>query len=219
MKKKRPLIILVVVLIVVIIILILFMPRVPEYSDEPRTWVEEKENIKKISTDKVTKGKGHFDDTSEQYKDINAFIETAFSYTGIYKGNGFFKEKYYARVGGLEELVMEITPEFDSTDGVLQGIIIERIENDIPEAFIFLDEDWKKQFSDLYIVWGANYQNEKKFEFNDVGGVYMDHVVDDKDRFTSDSYSGVTYGGIVVGDLTKEDIQNGNTNGTMIMLT
>jgi len=219
-KKKKRSNLVIFLVIFVVVVSVFFVIRQPKYSDDPKTWVEGRKDTRKINTDKVTKGKGYFDDSSEQYKDINSYIDTAFGYEGIYKGNGFFKEQYYLRAGEMSELVMEITPNFNSTDGVLQGIIIERIENDVPEAFIFLDEDWRKEFSELYIVWGANYENEKKFEFNMVEvGVYMDHVLDDKSRFTEESYSGVTYGGIIVGDLTREDIQNGNTDGTIIMLT
>ena len=223
MKKKRKLTFIIVLtailLLIGAVITILLINKAPKYSNDPKTWVDEEQGIKIISTDKVTKGKGYFDYTSEQYKDINSFIETAFSYNGIYKGNGFFKEKYHILIGGMGLLVMDITPEFNSTDGILQGIIIERIQNDVPEAFIFLDEDWKKDFSELYIVWGAKYQNEKKFEFNQIDeGVYMDHVLDDKNRFTSDSYKGVTHGGIIVGDLSREQIQSDNLNGTIILL-
>lgn len=224
MEKKwwGLMLIIVSIIIAVLLVLMIFFPKEtgPYYSDDPRTWVDDKGGgVKEINVDKVTKGKGYFDDTSEQYKDINSFIETAFSYNGIYKGNGFFEEKYYTKIGGVDVLVMEITPEFNPTDGILQGIIIERIEHGDPESFLFLDEDWRKQFLDLYIVWGATYQNEKRFEFNSVGnGVYMDHVFDDKDRFTTESYKGVVHGGVIVGDLSRADIRNGNLNGTIILL-
>jgi len=167
------------------------------YSKNPENWVEKKGNVQVIDVEKATEGKGYYTINNQQYK--SAFAETAFSYDGVYQGEIF--KNYYEDDNG--NTLIEITQNLIPNDGILQGIIIEKFENKIPVAYIFLDEDWKKQFGNsINIEWGQTYQNFKAFEFNTVSsGVYMDKVDDDISRFSED-YS-VSTGGIIVGNIKE----------------
>ena len=88
----------------------------------------------------------------------------------------------------------------------------------IPFTYIFLDEDWKNTVNPVNIVWGETYQNEKPFEFKEIKpGIYMDKIQDDISRFT-DNFNGMSFGGVVVGNVDKEDILAGNTDVTIMSL-
>jgi len=119
-KKKRWLFVLVILFIIVLVVVISFfyVKKVPKYSDDPKTWVEEKEgNINKINIEKATEGKGYFNVNNQQYKSLS--INTAFGYDGLYQGF-IFKNKYYDENG---RLLMEITQELVPNDNILQGIL------------------------------------------------------------------------------------------------
>jgi hypothetical protein len=170
-------------------------PQYVSYSDLPQDWVEKVGTVSQINVEEVTKGAGTFNVINQQYR--VGLIDTAFAYEGMYNGD-FFADQYYDPNGLLRA---EITPNLKAGDGVLQGLIVERIENSVATIFIFLDSDWKNRFGDkLIIVWGKEYENTKKFEFNDLGnGIFYDSIIDDASRFSDDYRSSV--GGAYVGDL------------------
>ncbi len=172
------------------------------YSDNPKTWIEDKPTFKEINVDKVTKGKAYVNYLGEQYRD--GIIETVFTYDGIYKGK-IFDNQYTDENGNL---LIKISNELNPGDGVLDGYIIERIEDNNPVAFIFLDEDWKNIIgAKTNIIWGKDYERTVKFNFDEIDdGVYMHEILDDPDRFDNNFKESV--GGIVVGDITKLNIEN-----------
>jgi len=186
------------------------------YSSNPVTWVNEKpDNIKEVDFDKVTEGKSYFDKIDQQYVDEEKNIITAFGYDGIYYGE-VFRTEFFDENNNLK---LQITPELNPADGVPQAIIIEKIENNVPFAYIFVDRDWKELIGESYIAWGAEYQNVERFAYDEIKtGVYMNKVEDDINRFTKEDFSGLTYGGVSIGTFTKEDIVQGNIDGIAIML-
>ena len=75
----------------------------------------------------------------------------------------------------------------DPEDGVIEGFMIEKIENDKPLVYIFLDEDWKKQVKDTKILWGNSWAFNKSFEFKSIEkGIYLEVIEDDRSRFSKD---------------------------------
>jgi len=204
-------VVLVIILIVVLAVAFTFFFRKQEaYSDNPKTWVEDKASgVKEINVEKVTKGKGYFNDINQQYDDGD--IVTVFGYDGIYDGE-FFENDYLDQNG---KLLLEITPDLNPNDGIMQGIIVESVEDGIFIVNIFLDEDWRKNFgNDINILWGKTYQNKEIFKFNSISdGIYMNEIIDDADRFT-ENYD---LGGIIVGNIDQEDIKTGNTEGVTII--
>ncbi len=204
-----------VVILCIILIFIIFRPKKVVYSDDPEDWIDEKPNgTFEVSFEQVTKGAGTFNDINEQYQ--YALIDTVFGYDGLYEGE-YFKNKYYSPD---RKIRMEITKNLVPGDGILQGIIIERIDDGQPVAFIFIDEDWRNKLGDtVNIVWGKKYQNMKKFEYKEIeDGIYMNQILDDNNRFIQ-TFNDVHFGGIVVGNVNIKDVQEGNTDRTVIMLS
>ncbi|TKJ17378.1 hypothetical protein CEE44_02485 [Candidatus Woesearchaeota archaeon B3_Woes] len=194
-NKKRGIVLILVIFVIIIVALLITLPKKIVYSKDPQDWIEEEGITNIIDVKHATEGNGYFNTNNQQYKYLQ--VNTAFGYDGFYKG-AFFKNKY---IDSSNQLHIEITPNLNPNDGILQGIIVEKFENGKPISYIFLDEDWRKQFNDnINIVWGQTYQNFKKFEFNQIStGVYMDKVEDDSDRFFEDF--NIHVGGVLVGDL------------------
>ena len=213
--NKKVVIGIIIILLLVITAYCVLRPKEIVYSDNPRDWIDETPNETiEVNFEQVTKGAGEFNDINEEYTD--ALIETVFGYDGIYEGESF-KNKYYDPQ--TEKVIMEITKDMKPNDGILQGVIAERIDNGNPVAFIFLDEDWKNKLGKtVNIVWGAEYQNTKKFEYVSIKeGIYMNQIADDKNRF-NEFFDNVHQGGIVVGDVSINDVKEGNTDGKTIMM-
>jgi len=206
----------IIILLLIIIAYCALRPKEMVYSDNPEDWIDEKPNdTMEVNFEQVTKGAGTFNEINEQYK--YALIDAVFGFDGIYEGE-FFKNKYYGPNGSI---LMEITKDLVLNDGILQGVIAERIDDAQPIAFIFLDEDWKDKFGNsVNIVWGATYQNSMPFEYVPVAnGIYMTPILDDPGRFPF-TYNDAHLGGIVVGNVNANDIKEGKTDGkTIIMLS
>jgi hypothetical protein len=213
--NKKVVIGVIIILFLVIVAYCMLRPTEVVYSDNPEDWIDETPNeTLEVNFEQVTKGAGEFNDINEEYKD--ALIDTVFGYDGIYEGE-FFKNEYYDLQ--TEKVIMEITNDMNPNDGVLQGVIAERVDNDQPVAFIFLDEDWRNKLgNNVNIVWGADYQNTKQFEYISIKeGVYMNQIADDRSRF-GEFYDDIHQGGIVVGDVSITDVKEGNTDGKTIMM-
>ncbi len=180
---------------IVVVGILIKSPKKITYSKNPQDWVKTKINQRIIDVEQATEGRGYFNTNNQQYKFLS--INTAFGYDGIYKG-ALFKNQYF---DNSDILRIEITPNLIPNDGILQGIIVEKFEDEKLIAHIFLDEDWKKQFGDtINIAWGSEYQNFKKFELKQIStGVYMDEIEDDIERFSEDF--NIHQGGIMVGNI------------------
>ena len=213
--RKKVVIWAIVILLCIILFFIFFRPKKIVYSDKPEDWIDEKPNgTIEVNFEQVTKGAGTFNENNEQY--TYALIDTSFGYEGLYEGQ-YFKRKYYSPD---RKILMEITDNLVPGDGIIQGIIVERIDENQPKAFIFIDEDWKNRYGNaVNIIWGEKYQNMKRFEYNEIkDGIYMDQIIDDKNRFLQ-TYNDVHFGGIVVGNINSDAVQEGNTTGTLMMLS
>ena len=207
--SKLMLILLLVVIIAVVIALILAIrkPKIEPYSDNPKTWVNDKGGgIKEVSVDEVTKGDSYVDAGGNQQV-ITADIGTVFTSEGWYKGRYFSNN--YEEDG---KTLMKIGSDMNPNDGIIEGIIVEKFENGKPFAYIFLDNDWKNRVFNTTVFWGKLYEHEKTFVFNEISpGVYMDKIEDDMSRFENDF--SIHKGGIYVGDLRSE---NDNEFSTII---
>ena len=212
MDRNKFLIFLVVGIIIIIGVLAIFLIRPtksiqPYYSDDPKTWIEDtKEGIKIINVDKVTKGTGYVNFNGLQYD--NGVIKTVFSSEGWYKGQ-YFKTQIQDE---NNKVLMRISEKMNISDGVIEGFIIEKIEDNKPKLYVFVDNDWKNKISNTKIYWGKRYEHEKIFDFSNriSNGIYLNVVEDDNERFSQD-YT-LHEGGIWVGDI-KED-----NSGTLISL-
>ena len=202
----------IIIIVILAVILTFFLRKEDTYSDNPKTWIEDKTlGVKEINVDKVTKGKGYVNYLGEQYKDGS--IETVFSFDGIYKGE-IFDNEYIDKSG---KMLIKITNKLDPGDGIIDAQIIERIDNGIPTVFIFVDEDWKNSIgANTNIIWGKNYQNIEKFIFDEISeGVYMHKILDDLSRF--DNNFKESSGGVLVGDITLDNVENNDLSDVILI--
>ncbi|MBR9675652.1 hypothetical protein GOV05_01440 [Candidatus Woesearchaeota archaeon] len=177
MEKKLALILLILALVIGVIDIYYFFYKETPYSDNPENWVLETPTTKLISIEDATKGESYIDSVGEQqYKNIG----TMFSTTGYYQNVAFDKE-YISSSGTI---FMRITNNMTPNDGVIEGILFERVEDDKLFAYAIVDEDWKKNLPNTIFRWGEFLQNTKNYEFKEISdGVYLDKVEDDPNRF------------------------------------
>ena len=177
-------------------ILLSFMPT---SSIRESDWIQSHpDGFKDIQVEKITDGAGSVDDNGQQY--ITDTIGTVFGYEGWYKGQ-YFKREFYQG----SQLVKKIAPGMNPQNDIIEGFIVENIEEGIPIVFIFLDQDWRNEVNHTKIFWGKSYQNKKDFNFsNEISnGVYLDIIQDDTERFEN-SFA-LHSGGIMVGDITLDE--------------
>ncbi|MCK5283544.1 MAG: hypothetical protein KAK00_09140 [Nanoarchaeota archaeon] len=191
------------------------------FSEKAENWIYDnpstlEEDIK-IDVFMATEGKTKLEKSQQNY-----FIDgdlTSFFYSGMYKGMPFkseyLPENFYNLTRGLsltekrkkadELTLMQITNEFNSDDGIINGFILGKKENNKLVFYIFIDEDWKSELEFTNIIWGDNFRNiealnERQFDFSkSEQGVYIDKLETDVDWYKNDVISG----GIVVGEINK----------------
>jgi len=208
-----------IVLSLLIVISVIFLIKnlsgryVLSHGDKPKKWIEEKpDGTKSIDLAKATDGASYIDDSGSQQWHDESF-DTVFGYEGLYNGEYF--RRHYTDENGIK--MMEITPNLDPTNGIIEGIIIEKIKDDDVIAYVFLDEDWKTKVKNTNIVWGKDHEHFKKFNFNELSkGIYMDSVKEDRDRFAEDFKT--HFGSLMVGSFTAQDVRDrGRTDGLTII--
>tara|TARA_Y100000310_G_C20679711_1_gene815174 strand:+ start:1116 stop:1736 length:621 start_codon:yes stop_codon:yes gene_type:complete len=187
-----------VVLVVLVTAGIIFLKPVSrEYSPDPATWIESNGGVSSIDVSRATRGKGYLDTNGLQYETDE--IGTVFTLEGWYGGE-YFKNEYVDENG---RVLMRITEHMKPGDGIPEGFILEKIENNKPTIHIFLDNDWRKKIAKTAIYWGVAYENEEPFDFSeDIRGIYHNTVEDDAERFQNNF--NLHSGGVWVGNL-KED--------------
>jgi len=195
----------------IILIITIYLIATPS-QDEPEKWIETKQNgVQEINVSKVTRGAGFTNAEGLQYDDGK--ILTAFGYDGMYNGVYFPSQTYFDEMG---EPKLKITTDLDSNNGIPEGWIAEYIKGREVTAYIFVDEDWKKQIGDTNIIWGSELQFIKKFVYNPLStGVYMDSIIDDPARFNEDYTE--SDGGIVVGNANSQNALYDNWEGTTVI--
>jgi len=205
MEKKWLMGVLLIIVVIGLVLLGFYADKLKNpYSDEPNDWIIDKGNgIKEIDVEEVTDGEGFLDENGQQYEKYgNRFL---FDYDGLYNGVFFLDEIYLNEDDGKP--IMRITPNLKPYDGVIEGFIVEKIvDNETLISNIFVDEDWKKSLGyKTNIIWGKDWKNFKKFKFTQIEpGIYMDSIEDERDRLSHNFKE--AYGGIVVGDVTVDDV-------------
>jgi len=215
MEKKWLMGVLLIIVVIGLVLLGFYVDKLKNpYSDEPSDWVIDKGNgIKEIDVEEVTDGNSFIDGLgSQQWND--GTIDTAFGFEGLYNGEQFIR--YYA--DEFDKKLMTITPKLNENNGIIEGFMIGKIEEDYFITYIFLDEDWKlKVNGETNIVWGTNYENFRSFRFNEISeGVYMDKIQEDKERFDEDFIFHT--GTVMVGNFTREQIKLKNSTEGLFVI-
>jgi hypothetical protein len=190
------------------------IPDIPEnviqHSNEPETWIEDgPKDTKIVNVERITKGFGYFTGADMQFKRDDVW--TSFAYDGLYKGEYF--------TGSYEDKI-RISQNMDPTDGIMEGIIVEEIVDEVPIVYAFVDQDWRDEMGgSTNILWGFFFDNIKLFNFTEVApGIYMDTIKDDPERFVG-GFNGARRGGVIIGDITPPEVFQGKTEGiTAIIL-
>ncbi|MEM4247461.1 MAG: hypothetical protein QXF14_04020 [Candidatus Woesearchaeota archaeon] len=206
-KKVAVAIILIAAIIIVLaLVLLLTRPKPAVFSDDPKDWVVSEGRNRTVDVVIATKGDSHMDANGQQYD--TATIGTVFASQGWYRGVQF--RNSYAQNG---KTLMRVGPSMIPNDGVLDGFIMEKLGQDGPKLYVFLDEDWKKSFPRAAVYWGKNYQFDTPFDFTKsvADGIYLNIVPDDPERFEN-NYA-IHLGGAWAGDLRDDE------TSTLVALT
>lgn len=210
MNSRIILIMGVVVVLLLVGVGIMLIPPKDDPSD-PLTWVDKRgDGVQEIVVQRATEGQSFYDDLGQQVRTDK--IKTVFDLHGLYKGVEF--EREYVDETGI--LRASISPEMMPYDGVIEAYILIKFVDEQPYAHIFLDEDFRTQIDPVNIIWGSEYQNIKAYNYTLISkGVYMDVIKDEKSRHSEDYTS--SEGGVIVGDLTIEDIDEENFDHTTLV--
>jgi len=225
-----------VVLVLAIIVTIKVMttpstetPSEPYYfTEEPETWIEdipETDDVR-INVNKATKTLGFFDGLREEFDYYGKRL--TFFYHGYYKGKSFdeiyIDEEFYDQgyvnfpQQDIEDtyVKMKISEEMNPNDGIIEGFILVRLENEELVFHVFLDEDWKNNVEYTNILWTNDFTtndvNVNKFDFTEShNGIYINKIQGNFDWFKKR-----TNGGIYVGEIDDEVIKKTEYDGTLM---
>lgn len=177
-----------VIIVLAVIALFVWIPKII-----PKKMVE-KEGVQEINVPALTGQSSYMDAIGQQ----NTELKTVFTSEGWYKGK-HFSDEYREN----NTILMKITNKLKPDDGIIDGFVLETLENGVPTMYVFLDDDWQQQIPQTKLYWGKNFQNEQNFDFSSSqNGVYMNKVQDDPTRFEN-NYA-LHYGGMYVGELQED---------------
>ena len=102
---------------------------------------------------------------------------------------------------------MRIHQNMNPNDGIIEGFILRKLENNELVFYIFVDEDWKTSLNYTNILWTNDFSqdvNVRKMDFsNSEKGIYIDKVEGNFEWFKQN-----TNVGIYVGEINKDIIKN-----------
>lgn len=241
--RKKPLLIIAGIVAVAIVTMLLLPYSQPVkittlyYTDNSKDWVSNVVNYESseqtaIDVEKMSKGDAYIDDEHQRYT-INGDI-TSFFYNGYYNGKKFrteYREEefYNLSVGKNEKEMkeldkkltkMRIAAEMNPNDGIIEGIVVARFEKNRFVFYVFVDEDWRKQLKFTNIISGNKLDEisslqQQEFDFSSLqNGVYINKIAGNLNWYNQNPSTG----GIIVGEITKEDVVNNNLSSTFIVV-
>jgi len=207
--SKKVVVLAVLLVIAAIAVSVSFFVKEEGYSDDPKKWLEKNGRVIEVSVDKATKGEGYLDVNGQQYRSEN--VNTMFRYEGYYKGSRFVD--VFNTINN--QALMRITKDLQPSDGIIDGFIVVRIENDVPIFNIFIDNDWKNRVVPTNILHGVENKIEK-LNFEELRpGIFYAKFITDEGFFDDFQFH---LGSIMVGDFTQEKIDNENNDITMMVV-
>jgi hypothetical protein len=187
----------------------------PSYTQNPKHWIDNQgQGIQNINTLKVTSERAAYKNGIIDYND--GTVSAAFQSYGLYNGDFF---STYAVEG--DKAVIEIGPNMDPNNGIMEIYILEKFENGVPYIYVFADSEWIQHMPTTNLIWGKSFENEERASFEKIkDGIYYAKVLDDKDRFIAPADDGNDWqqvGGILVGNLHKEDWQENKLSDKILI--
>ncbi|MBU0756457.1 MAG: hypothetical protein KKF44_00190 [Nanoarchaeota archaeon] len=209
----------IVVLAVVIINQKTSDPGYTYFTKEPEQWIENNDysddtsdvfiNIKKATRD-LSRFNGLKQDIYYFGKLVTFFSHGYYDgiqFEGIYVDPSVIEKIDDPTIEEMQKLLKEsikiqITNNLDPNNGVIEGMILGKIENDDFVFYLFVDEDWKEQLEYTNILWGKKLDDEntlniRPFDFsNEFEGIFIDKIDYDVDWFKTNSNGGIFLGEI-----------------------
>jgi len=151
------------------------------------------------------------DQNDKNHIGIEAEIVETPKYDGIISDEEFYTLSEDKTASQQEELaeqhtLMRISPQMDAADGIINGFVLAKQENDEFVFYIFVDEDWKNKLAYTNILWGDDFTDVnnlhiRPFNFqNSTKGIYIDKLTYDVDWFETQPIAG----GIAVGEINQQ---------------
>ena len=192
----------------------------PSFSQVANDWIEqqeEKENFE-INITEATEARADYSLGHQRYIDYDGSINS-FYLTGSYMGE-LFSMTY---LDANDRVLMRIYSDLKPSDGVSEGFMLVKREDNELAAYLFVDEDWKiKSKNNINIIYGENIQDKeslisRRFDFsNNQDGVYIDKVKGNLNWLTEQN---PILGRLFLGEISLEDIKKSDYNKTFIVLT
>ncbi len=237
--KKIALIGLPVIVIIIAVIIFKFstskgyVPSEPYFTPEPETWISDDRNSEQsgdiiIDVQKATKSLSIFDNRKQEYYYYGKRIP--FFSHGYYKGESFtgiyFDPIVYNLSEGktqveIEELIdentlIQILPNMNPEDGVINGFILAKAENESFVFYLFVDQDWRNKIQFTNILWGDDLTDPstlkvRPYDFSEEqDGIYVDKIDYDIGWIKKDTNGGVFLGEIDLNTLKIKSQKNLN---------
>lgn len=208
------------------------------FTIEPEPWIEEKiltddDTDVKINVKRASRDKSFYAGNQQDYNldgDRIAFFTHSYykgnHFTNTFLGEGFYNYSLALSETELEKraqefLIMNIGPDMDPDDGIIDGFILGKLEDDEFVFYIFVDEDWKNNIEYTNIVYGDDFYDEstlqmRKFSFEENhNGIYIEKV-EGATWFENDPVTG----GLLVGEVNKKtpSLRPSELNSTFIRI-
>jgi len=174
----------------------------PVYTENPKNWISSDNQSYKIEVGNIPGGVLSYEEGyNQQYN--NGIINTAFIIEGYYN-NEFFKNYY-----DNGTIHIHIGENINPDDEYMDIMISETFFNGTPYIDIFLDSIWQEKLGAVNIWYGIQYENYQAFNFsrnNEIKkGIYHNRIKDDISRFIENSDPLQKTGGLIIGDINRED--------------
>ena len=152
-----------------------------------------------------------YDGHNQQFREGN--IETAFSIEGWNDG------KYFTNFIDRDGKKVHIAPSFNPNDDVMGVFIVGFFSKGEPYIDIYLDKQWKEKLGKVNIWYGKDFENYEEFDFeNQISpGLYWMRIKDDVSRFMMGSDPLQSQGGLLLGDLHRDDWLNQTPEGKVVI--
>ena len=183
------------------------------YKNNPENWIEETNTSFDLDVNKIPGGSLEYDGYNQQFNDGN--IRTAFFV------EGWYDEKYFKNHIEDEAVKIKITNEFNPNDEYLDVFLSGVFVRGEPYIDIFLDKAWLDTLGKVNIWYGESYEHYAKFNFsikNEIKpNLFHNRIKEDINRYDMNSNPIQSRGGLLIGNLDRNDWFNKDSKGKIII--
>jgi hypothetical protein len=220
MDTKKLQNIMIIILLVIIISFLVYIgynkyyTQTEKYKENPKHWIEKQDDVVLVDVSKVNGGQSEYDGFQQQYNDEE--YSTVFIMEAWYDGE-FFRKNYIQD----EKVIFNLGNDINPKDDTMDILITETFYNKEPYINIFLDKKWQEKYGQVNIWYGKEYEHYHEFDFSETNeisnGVYHNKIKDDITRFNLNSYPLQGQGGLLLGNLHRNDWFNKTPEGKIVV--